>query len=137
MARDTNLSVEAGAQRIHPVRVGAVATAGNDLNSIAHRVVADGVIDSVTYLTDTAITGANTDTRKVELYNLTQSLSIALLQFNSGVNTVVGTEKPITLNGTAANLQVNAGDCLQWKSTHVGAGIADPGGLVVITIGRT
>ena len=138
MPRDTNLAVEAGAQRVAQIRVAAQATAGNDLNSIVHRAAADGVVDSVTYLSDTAITGANTNTRSVSLVNLTQSSAvIATLQFNSGVNTVVGTEKAITLSGTAANLNITAGDVLQWQSTHVGTGIADPGGLVVITVGRT
>ena len=114
MPRDTNLAVEAGAQRVAQIRVAAQATAGNDLNSIVHRAAADGVVDSVTYLSDTAITGANTNTRSVSLVNLTQSSAvIATLQFNRGVNTVVGTEKAITLSGTAANLNLTAGDVLQ------------------------
>lgn len=138
MPRDTNLALEAGASRLSQVRVGPQATVGSDLNSIVHRAAADGVLDSVTYLSDTAITGANTNTRSVSLVNLTQaSVVMATLQFNSGVNTVVGTEKTIPLSGTAANLNLTAGDVLQWQSTHVGTGIADPGGLVVLTVGRT
>jgi hypothetical protein len=26
---------------------------------------------------------------------------------------------------------------LQWQSTHLGSGITDPGGLVVVVVGRT
>jgi hypothetical protein len=38
--------------------------------------------------------------------------------------------------GTAANLVLAAGDVLNWNSLHVGSGIADPGGLVVVTYSR-
>jgi hypothetical protein len=118
--------------------VGPQATAGSDLNTnilIAKRA---GVVTSVTYSTVTAITGANTNTRSVTLVNKGQSgagtTAIATLQFNSGVNTTASDEKTITLSSTAADLVVAAGDVLQWQSTHVGTGIADPGGLVSVTI---
>ena len=46
-------------------------------------------------------------------------------------------EKTIPLSGTAANLNVAAGDVLAWQSDSVGTGLADPGGLVTIAFGRT
>ena len=120
------------------VAVQPVATAGNDLNTniiIAERA---GTVTSVTYSTVTAITGANTNTRSVSLVNKGQSGAgttvIATLQFDSGVNTTASDEKAITLSATAANLVVAAGDVLQWQSTHLATGIADPGGLVAVTI---
>lgn len=114
------------------------ATAGSNLNSIVFRVPNDGSVGWVSYTTVTAITGANTNTRSVSLVNKGQtgagSTVIATLQFNSGVNTVAADETPITLSGTPANLNVSAGDILQWQSTAVGTGIADPGGLVAVTL---
>jgi hypothetical protein len=114
------------------------ATAGNSRNTNVFRCPSDGTVSAVTYATVTAITGANTNTRSVSLVNKGQagagSTAIATLQFNSGVNTVASDETTITLSGTAANLNVVAGDILQWQSTAVGTGIADPGGLVAVTI---
>jgi hypothetical protein len=115
-----------------------VSTAGNSLNTPIHVVQSDGTVSAVTYTTVTAITGANTNTRSVTLVNKGQdgsgTTTIATLQFNSGVNTTAGNETTITLSGTAANLDVAAGDVLQWQSAAVGTGIADPGGLVNVTI---
>lgn len=119
------------------VVVGPQATAGSNLNTNVWVVPADMTISGVTYTTVTAITGANTNTRSVSLVNKgtdgSGSTVIATLQFNSGTNTVAADETTITLSGTPANLNVSAGQVLQWQSTAVGTGIADPGGLVNIT----
>jgi hypothetical protein len=112
------------------------ATAGNDLNSQVYVAPRAATVSAVSYVPLTTITGANTNTRSVSLVNLGQAGSgttvVATLQFNSGVNATAGVAKAITLSGTAANLVLAAGDVLQWQSTHVGTGIADPGGLVTI-----
>jgi hypothetical protein len=115
------------------------ATAGNDTNTNVYVCPQAGTVSGVTYAPVSTITGANTNTRSVSLVNLGQSgvgtTVVATLQFNSGVNATAGDEKAITLSGTPANLVVAAGDVLQWQSTHVGTGIADPGGLVSISVG--
>lgn len=117
------------------------ATAGSNLNTNVFRVPSSGTVSSVTYSTVTAITGANTNTRSVSLVNKGQAGAgttvIATLQFNSGVNTTASDEKTITLSSTAADLVVTAGDILQWQSTAVLTGIADPGGLVAVTVAAT
>jgi len=114
------------------------ATAGSDLNSNIWRVGSDATISAVTYAPVTAITGANTNTRSVSLVNKGQAGAgttvIATIQYNSGVNAAAADENTVTLSGTPANLNVVAGDILQWQSTHVGTGIADPGGLVCVTM---
>lgn len=119
--------------------VGPVATAGNDLNTNIWRVERASTVAGVTYAPVTAITGANTNTRLVALVNKKQdgtgTTVIATKQFNSGVNAPASDETAITLSVTAADLQVAAGDILQWQSTHVGTGIADPGGLAVVQFG--
>lgn len=113
------------------------ATVGNDTNTNVLVCPQAGSVSAVTYTTVTAITGANTQTRSVSLVNKGAAGSgttvIATLQFDSGVNTTAAVPKTITLSATPANLVVAAGDVLQWQSTHVGTGIADPGGLVVIS----
>lgn len=113
------------------------ATPGSNLNSNVYRVASDATVSAVTYAPVTAITGANTNTRSVSLVNKGQtgagSTVVATIQYNSGVNAAAADENTVTLSATPANLNVVAGDILQWQSTAVGTGIADPGGLVCIT----
>jgi hypothetical protein len=117
------------------------ATVGNSRNTNLVRVDSAGTVTSVTYAPVTAITGANTNTRSVSLVNKGQSGAgntiVATIQYNSGVNAAASDENTVTLSGTPANLTVAAGDILQWQSTAVGTGIADPGGLVCVTISAT
>jgi hypothetical protein len=100
----------------------------------------DGTVTGVTFIPDAAITGANTDTRKVSIVNAGQAgagtTEVAALQFNAGVNAAVSDEKALTLSATPANRDAVTGDVLSWKSDKVGTGIADPGGTVVITYSR-
>jgi hypothetical protein len=117
-----------------------VATA-IDASVVIAEAPAAGVVNSVTYTPNAAITGANTNTRAVRLRNRGQAGAgttvIAELQFNSGVNATSMDEKVITLSATAADLVVAEGDVLEWFSDAVGTGLADPGGLVQVAIGRT
>lgn len=121
----------------HQIPVQPQTTVGNDTNTTAWVAPRDGTVSAVTYTTPTAITGANTNTRSVSLVNKGQAGSgttvVATLQFDSGVNTSASVPKTITLSVTPANVLVVSGDVLQWQSTHIGTGIADPGGLVSIT----
>lgn len=114
------------------------ATAGNDLSTVAFVAPRAGTVTSVTYTTPTAITGAATNNRTVSLINKgtagAATTTVATLNFASGVNTVAYDEKAITLSATPANLVVAAGDVLQWESLHILTGIADPGGLVSVTV---
>ncbi len=115
-----------------------VSTAGNSQSTIILVAPRDGTVSSVTYVPLAAITGANTNTRVFNLVNTGQngagSTVVATLQMNSGVNASANQARTITLSGTASNLVVTAGDVLVWQSTAVGTGIADPGGLVSLSI---
>jgi hypothetical protein len=112
------------------------STAGSDLNTEIYVAPRAATVSAVGYVPLTTVTGANTNTRSISLVNLGQAGAgttvVATLQFNSGVNATAGQVKTVTLSGTAANLILATGDVLQWQSTHVGTGIADPGGLVSI-----
>lgn len=123
------------------VVVGPQATAGSDLNTNVWVVPSACTVTAVTYAPVTAITGANTNTRSVSLVNKaldgTGTTVVATIQYNSGVNAAASDENTVTLSGTPANLALAAGSVLQWQSTHIGTGIADPGGLINITTSAT
>jgi hypothetical protein len=114
---------------------------GATVQAVAQAVSADepiviapyaGTVEGVTYTPTSAITGADTNTRQVQLLN--GATVVATLQFDSGIDGAANAEKAITLSGTAANLIVAAGDVLQWDSNAIGAGLADPGGRVEVEI---
>jgi hypothetical protein len=113
---------------------------GADDSSPIGEVPEAGVVSSVSFTPEANITGANTNTRLLQLVNTGQNGAgttiVATLQFDSGINATAYDEKQLTLSGTAANLIVAAGDILRWNSTHVGTGIADPGGLVQVECSR-
>lgn len=127
-------------QRVIEADVPAVSTAGNDEDTIIGQAPFDCTVTAVQYVAEQAITGANTNTRSVSLVNKGQAGSgttaVATLQFDSGVNASANDEKTVTLSGTAANLDLSAGDTLLWRSLHVGTGQTDPGGLVRVTVTR-
>jgi hypothetical protein len=120
--------------------VPAVSTAGNDDDTVLGQAPFDCTVTSVQYVAEAAITGADTNSRTVSLVNKGQagsgSTSVASLALTSGVNAAANDERAITLSATAANLDLTAGDTLQWRSIHIGTGITDPGGVVRVTISR-
>lgn len=126
--------------RTHQARVNAVGAGADATEDVA---VADwaGTVTSVTYTPDATITGANTNSRTITVVNKAQdgtgTTTVATLALTSGVNIAGSDEGTITLSGTAANLVVAAGDVLAFVSTHVGTGIADPGGLVRVQLTRS
>ena len=125
---------------IREMIVPGMATAGTDDTQIVGKAPFDGTVTAVTYTPDTAITGANTNTRRVALINRGQAGAgttvIAELQFDSGVNATAGDEKALTLSVVAGATTVVQGDVLAWFSDAVATGIADPGGLVAVSIQR-
>lgn len=116
------------------------AATGVTNSTVASKAPFAGTVSAVTYTPLSAVTGANTNTRKLELINRGQAGAgttvIASIQFDSGVNAAAMDEKALTLSATAANLVVVAGDILEWKSSAVGTGLADPGGLFNVTFTR-
>lgn len=129
--------------QVHRVRVPAVGTAGNDSEvAIGRYTAVQGVftVTAVNYIADTTLTGANTNSRTLTLFNRkgdgTGTTVVAQLAFTSGVNATQWIPKAITLSGTAANLDLAAGDVLSWQSLHVGTGITDPGGMVEVIATR-
>jgi hypothetical protein len=120
------------------IEVSAVA-AGNDASFVARAPYA-GIVTGVTYVPVTAITGAATNNRTHSVVNKAQdgtgTTSVATLNYASGTDAVAFDENTITLSSTAADKVVAAGDILSVNSTHIGTGIADPGGTMFIEISR-
>lgn len=131
---------EAPLTRIIAVPIPAVATAGNDATSVLGVIGEDETVTAVTYIPNTTITGAATNNRTLTVVDKgaagSGSTTIATVNYASGTNATALVENPIPLSGTAANLQVTAGDVLVLTSVHVGTGIADPGGLLRVTLAR-
>lgn len=100
-----------------------------------------GTVTEVTYAADTAITGADTNSRTLSLINKggagSGTTAVASLALVNGVDCAAFDEKALTLSGTAAHLVVAAGDALAFKSAVVGTGIADPGGTVKVVLSRS
>jgi len=127
--------------RVLEADVPAVSTAGSSDDSVLAQAPFNCTVTAVEYVPEAAITGAATNHRSFSLVNKGQagssSTTVATLAFDSGaVTAAANNEKAIALSGTAANLDLAAGDTLQWRSVAVGTGIADPGGLVRITVSR-
>jgi YD repeat-containing protein len=115
--------------------VAATATADQVIGEIEKA----GTVTSVSYTPEAAITGAASPaSRTFTLVNKgtdgAGATTIATLAMVGGVNAVAFDETAITLSGTAANLNVSAGDILAWVSTAVtgATGLADPGGQVKV-----
>lgn len=112
---------------------------GADLKTLAIRAPWDGYLESASYAMAAAFTGADTNTRKIDVTNRTTgagTANMASLQFNSGVNASAYVPKVITNNATPANLVFAKGDLISIDSTHIGTGIADPGGLFELVLVR-
>lgn len=112
---------------------GPVASAAADADASGRYVVAPfaGKVTGARVITAAAITGANTDSRTIQLFNRGLAGSgttlVASKAFTSGVNAAADDETDLTLSATAANLVVAEGDVLEFVSLHVGStGLAGP-----------
>ena len=112
--------------------------AGADLTSPVVQVPHSGVIVEVRYIPTTVLTGADTNSRTLTLFNRGPANAgttvIAQTAYTNGINIAANTAGNVTLSVTPANLRVSAGDTLDWESLHVGTGLADPGGVVEVEI---
>lgn len=117
----------------------AVATA-TDADVAVYVVPFDCTVTAVTYTPNATITGANTNSRTLNVVNKgatgVGATVVASKAFVSGVNATGYDETVITLSGTPANLALTAGDVLSLNSDSIGTGLADPGGLLRVTVTR-
>lgn len=107
---------------------------GTDRVTIVGRVQRPGTVNSVEFIPSWNLTGADTNSRTYTLYNRgpagAGTTAIATLAMASGVNLTKFAAKVIPV--TAANAAILVGDVLEWESLHVGTGIPDPGGRIIV-----
>lgn len=98
-----------------------------------------GYISGVTVIPKAAITGANTNSRSLNVVNKgadgNGTTEVASIDFTTGVNAGDFDEVALTL-AAAADLDVAAGDVLAVDSLAPGTGLAFPGGKLVVTLSR-
>lgn len=116
------------------------ATAGTDDSWVLFEVPFDATVTAVSYTTDAAITGHASNNRTFSVINTgnagTGATTIASVTTNTSNNFVAFDEKALTLSGTAANLIVASGNIIKFLSDASGDGVADPGGVVQVTLSR-
>jgi hypothetical protein len=122
------------------VNVANVA-AGADLETKIGESPFAGHVTRVAYIPASTLTGANTDSRTLQLFNRgtggAGTTKVAEKAYTAGVNAAADDDNAVTIIVAASADVVAQGDVLEWKSLHVGAtGLADPGGEVVVEISR-
>jgi len=117
-------------------------TATADVSAVAFVAPFAGSVTKASIIAPAAVTGHATETRTYTLVNKGAdglgTVVIATLALLAGVNLVAFDEKAFTLSAVAGATTVAEGDVLALVSTHTGvAGLADPGGLVSVSVSRT
>jgi hypothetical protein len=97
-----------------------------------------GFISAIRFVSQALITGVATNTRRLRVINKGQTgagaVVVGTLQFNAGTNAPAFDEVAIPVDD--ANDAVAAGDVLSLESAAIGTGLADPGGRLIIEMGR-
>lgn len=122
-------------------RVPAAAAADATTDWVLAPARVAGAVISVTFIPDSVLTGADTNSMTGEVINKgaagAGTTQVAAKAFTNGVNAPAFDETDITLHATATNRDVVAGDVLAWRRTKVGTGLAQPAGLVRVKIGAS
>lgn len=114
------------------------ATAGTDDAWNIGEVEFNATVTGVSFTPEAAITGDATNNRTFKLVNKKQdgSGTTVVASLTSTATLAADDETAITLSVTAADLDVAAGDIFEWQSDANASGVADPGGLVQVTLSR-
>lgn len=119
--------------------VGAAA-AGDDASTVVGVAPFAGTVTAVEYIASAAITGHASNNRTFSVINKgasgTGSTSVAAITSNASTSFTAFDAKALTLSGTAANKVLAAGDVVAFTSVHAASGVADPGGVIRVTVAR-
>ncbi len=120
------------------MRVPGQATAGTDSAWNIGEVPYDATVTAVSYTPDSTITGHASNNRTFSVINKgTDGTGTTSIATKTTTADVTGDdESALTLSGTAANLNVSTGQILEFNSDANSSGVADPGGLVQVTLAR-
>jgi hypothetical protein len=116
--------------------------AGSDGAVIVGRAPFAGTVTAVSYTPEANITGNDAESRAFTVVNKgadgNGTTVVATRDMATGVGATDFNEDALTLSVVAGALTVAEGDILAFLSVHEGAtGLADPGGLVKVTIARS
>lgn len=125
----------------HVIEATVIASAAGDDSSTTIGVAPfAGTVTAVEYIPTAAITGHASNNRTLSLINKgtagSGTTSVAALTTNASTSLSAFDSKAVTLSGTAANKTLAANDVLAFTSVHAASGVADPGGIVRVTITR-
>jgi len=133
---DTSPQIE-----ILQAQVPGQSTAGTDDEFVLFEAPFAGTVTAASYTTDAAITGHASNNRVFSVINAgadgAGTTSVATVTSNASNSFTAFDEKALTLSATAANLVVAEGHILKFKSDAQASGVADPGGVVAVTISRS
>lgn len=120
----------AKAAGVHPSLVGVIpqVAAGDDYTVDLGTVEEAATVVGVAYYPNSDITGVATNSRSIVVND--GETAVATIAFTAGTN---GNEGQPTEAASIASASVAQGDDLTAVSTHVGTGLVDPGGVVVVT----
>lgn len=131
-------------QTVIRTRVPAVTIAADSEIALGRIPVAQGVqtVTSVTYTPDLLITGTDTQSRTLTLFNRkgdnsgTVVVATLALTLTPPITAAKFVARTIPLSVVAGATDLAAGDVLSWQSLHIGTGLVDPGGLLEVTTTR-
>lgn len=109
----------------------AATAAGADASGVYVEAPFAGRVTAASIFAAAALTGADTQSRTVQLHNRGQAGAgttlVASKAFTAGVNAAADDETALTVSATAGDLVVAEGDVLEFTSLHVGGtGLAGP-----------
>lgn len=133
----------ATAPLVHTLKanVPAVAAGATADQSIGEAPFA-GTVSAASFTPEANITGDDTETRTLTIVNKgadgNGTTVVATLDFETGTDATDFNESAFTLSEVEDATTVAEGDILAFVSTHGGStGLADPGGLVQVSITRS
>jgi hypothetical protein len=114
------------------------ATAGTDSAWNIDKAKFDGSLAAASYTPNAAITGDASNNRTFKIVNKGQdgSGTTVMASLTTTASLTADNEAVLTLSAVAGALDFEAGDILEFNSDANGTGVADPGGLVVVTLAR-
>lgn len=117
------------------------AAANADASGAYIRAPFAGEVTAASIIAAATLTGADTESRTVQLFNRGQAGSgttlVASKAFTSGVNAAADDETALTLSEVEGATDVAEGDVLEFVSLHVGStGLAGPAFTGFVTFSR-
>jgi hypothetical protein len=117
-------------------RLPAEGTAGTGGEYAIGRVAVAGSISGARYIPDSAVTGAATNNKTLDIVNKgtagSGTQSTASITFGNGTNAAAFAATALTANATSTNRDVVANSVLSVKSTVAGTGMTLPAGLIEV-----